>query len=240
MEVHLDPIDKTILGSDFTTKKLLLQRSGGDGTIEAQTPLRTNKGRPQFVQSNCRTLHKLLSLTKDFMKGKSLIKMQTYIDFAGHRSSQSFRQVVLSQHGLEGGGCFDLVEDVVTGAIRGYLPAGRRCPEYNQTVYDYKPVGDGMKSSVSPIVETDWVTSLLRHFSANNKEEDYHHFPRAKDDDESESDNIIQHPRKWTALDWMDWSVLQQQKASASIQEEVVAQDWLSYVDLNQRHKQTA
>jgi len=264
--------DQKVQTGQYTAKRVLLAKNG--------TPLRTSKGRLQYTPSSCATLHRLLPQVIQFFQNKSLAKLQTYTDFCGHRSSPAFGQAVLQQHGLLVAGannnknnnkrgcaaCFDLVEDVVTAAVRGYLPAPRRKPPRNNPnrypgVEDddddddyYQETAAAAASPPTSLREqatADWTASLLWPFSSRDNDETaatYSHFSTGNVSTTAEPE--IQQPSKWTALDWIDyWEQQQQQqeeeeqvkqKEGGSTQQEENEQavrDWLSYVDLLRRRE---
>jgi len=227
--------NNTVQTAKYTAKQILLDNQ--------QRPLRTTKGRLQFQPSRCPTLHKLLPATVSFVEGKPLHKLQTYTDFAGHRSSESFGRAVLQQHGLAASnsaaiGCFDLVEDVVTAAIRGYLPGPRR-PKHmqqqqqqllqQQYTSDEDERNNNETAVPAPLQETaaGW-TGLMWPFALSREEE--------------EAPAVESRSSKWTALDWIDYweQQHQQQEQMEQQQRQPRPKDWLSYVDLREEADKSA
>ena len=233
LDVSAADNDQTVRTGQYTAKRVLLAKNG--------TPLRTSKGRLQYTSSQCPTLHRLLPQAIQFFQNKSLAKLQTYTDFCGHRSSPAFGQAVLQQHGLLVGAknknnnnkrgcaaCFDLVEDVVTAAVRGYLPAPRRKPPQNNPNYypgvdeeddddDYyretAAAAAPPPTSLREQATADWTASLLWPFSSRDNDETaatYSHFSTSNGSTTSEPE--IQQPSKWTALDWIDYWEQQQRQ----------------------------
>ena len=263
----------TVLAATYKAKQIL--------TSAQNVPWTTTKGRLQFITSPCSTLHTLLEQTVQFVPGKSLRQLQAYTDFTGLRSSEAFGLAVLQQHQLAAASflsqqrhahmrqqhCFDLVEDIVTAAVRGYMPSPRRNPDQQrlqQKIHrflvddEYQLDCDGEIPCPPhrPLQEESffgdhWSKSFTMWPSFSNELQ--------QDHDGSTSGSGGKTSRRWTALDWMDyhWELIQQQEEqNRSLRDEqefaselaasrrdaadantYKVKDWLSYVDLQREHE---
>mmetsp|Transcript_27957 Transcript_27957/g.43434 ORF Transcript_27957/g.43434 Transcript_27957/m.43434 type:complete len:309 (-) Transcript_27957:95-1021(-) len=164
--------DGTIQSAEYHSKALVLaaepngttsrRELAQDGTwhnvIDTHyrfVPALTTKGRPMVQQCRCKPLKQLANAVCERLPGQNMVQLRNSLEFAGTRSSASFRQHLLNvflphktklgrgarQH--QAGRCFDLVEEVFMALVKGYMPRARERynPQYEEAVsahhYDY-------------------------------------------------------------------------------------------------------
>ena len=221
----------TVRSAQYTAKQILLRQQHLNNN-NAPIPWTTTKGRLQFITSPCPTLHTLLEQTIQFVPGKTLRQLQAYTDFSGHRSSEAFGWAVLQQHQLLGTSssslsqrphnCFDLVEDVVTAAVRGYLPSPRTTSRNSWSPQQqhrrrFEPTDDDDDDAsgdhlLPQVPLQDHYTS--RDHSHWSKSFVMWPFASSEHHHESGGSNDRKSANRWTALDWMDyhWELMEQQQ----------------------------
>ena len=145
-EIQLDDHDR-VVSAEYTAKRILMNSL----TANQSQPLFSNRtGRLLYQPSNCKALHQLSSCAVNYFVNRPLWQLMNYHEFQHSRSSESFRRYVLAVQNLSPSDsskqdnqsklmhpkkktkqpenynhCFDLVEDAITGLLKGYVPPPR-------------------------------------------------------------------------------------------------------------------
>jgi len=125
-----------ILSASYSAKMFISTKQKTDNGLEFLQPVLTYQGRnserrPIVKDCTCKTVHVLSQHIVDVLPTLSLSQAQNQLEFAGIRSSTTFRDQVLKRHKLlnsnshEGKQCFDLVEEALTACLKGYMPRSR-------------------------------------------------------------------------------------------------------------------
>lgn len=125
-EANIDPTSNTIVDSQYHAKRVVTTTSKDKSRLEPVLTTRT--GKPMFRECNCETVHQLATQITSFLPNRRLEKVQSMTDFAKTRSSPAFRHAVLAEQNLprESTHCFDVVEEAFTAMISGNMPMQRQ------------------------------------------------------------------------------------------------------------------
>ena len=158
-----------------TSRRELAQDGTWHNVIDTHyrfVPALTAKGRPMVQQCQCTPLKQLANAVCERLPGQNMVQLRNSLEFAGTRSSTSFRQHLLNvfcpsnntnlarnakQQPHKAGRCLDLVEEVFCALVKGYMPRARE--EYhhdsqniiNEEYYYYHGVEDGNKRRINTI-----------------------------------------------------------------------------------------
>lgn len=141
---------KTIVTTNYVSSQ--------DGSISLRPVYTTSQHKPMMKDCKCQTIHSLASTIVETLPTMTLEQAQNQVEFRGVRSSPSFRYSVLKNHNLlkksivntnkncfekqilnvNGGHCFDLVEEAAVACLNGYMPQPRRT-FYKRNVQYEKP-----------------------------------------------------------------------------------------------------
>jgi hypothetical protein len=159
-EIDLDDRDR-VVSAEYTAQRILMatatsrtyqQQQKDSNNLKRLQPLLTNRtGRMQYQPSNCKALHRLSACAVNYFVNRPLWQIMNYHEFQHSRSSEAFRQAVLTAQNLNPSDtqtnnvrsaeahlnkkrnsqpvnhnhCFDLVEDAITALLKGYVPPPR-------------------------------------------------------------------------------------------------------------------
>ena len=156
-EYHSKALVLSTEPSGTTSRRELAQDGTWHNVVDTHyrfIPALTSKGRPMITECKCKPLKRLANAVCEQLPNKSMAELRNSLEFASTRSSPAFRQHLLNVFGYSNslhnkqanaGRCFDLVEEVFVGLIKGYMPATREEHQhdhdhpyykYNQEYYD--------------------------------------------------------------------------------------------------------
>lgn len=234
--------DNRVVTAEYTAKRILTTSTTTAAT-DNRRPVLTSKGRLQYTPSPCVALHQLSANNVRFFLqggGRQLWQLQNYHDFSQARSSAAFRRAVLQAQrlGPQHSHCFDLVEDVVTALLKGYIPAARNEAKEYCHFLSREELSDNDDEEEELSAESiSWQeqTKFAPSWWPWNKEK-----VAAEIMNESSSHRVFPSSPlltsttdHWTALDWMDWAEHERQQLDHRHQllQSRLLTDWLSYVD---------
>lgn len=114
-----------VLSDNHQNRGCGLQRRQSD-----RRPLLTTlRAKPMLQPCHCPSLHHLASAWVQYLVGKSCFKLSSVLlEFQSHRASEATRHTVLRAQQLNVADiqCFDLVEEAVTGLLKGHVPKPRQ------------------------------------------------------------------------------------------------------------------
>lgn len=120
--------------------------SSVDGSVSLEPVYTTSQHKPLMKECKCKTIHSLASTITQTLPQMTLSQAQNQLEFKGVRASPSFRYSVLKNNNLlkennswkgnkncfeknilnvNGGHCFDLVEEALVACLNGYVPQPR-------------------------------------------------------------------------------------------------------------------
>ncbi|GKY94376.1 hypothetical protein MPSEU_000403500 [Mayamaea pseudoterrestris] len=237
-----------IMNASYTAKRVLTDAHGC-----VQLTNRTK--RPMMTDCNCDSLHYLAhAVVQEFLLNSTASKKVTWqyiksqLEFDATRSSPAFAKSVLYAQNLPltSTGCFDLVEEALTGMLKGYLPKQRRISQNDVSrimsaeddddeAAQFKPANSHATLPEST-TQQDYDFTMLTHHSYQQQQHDSaDNFPFAfwKDEDKP--------TERQTMLEYVDE---QQAKMVAAAKgrnglgkQQHVPKDWVDYVDWLQQQE---
>ena len=146
MQVQIDPSTHKICSVEYHTKSLLLEKKAMGkmnrremqengqwmtvtDTVYQMIPLHTSRSqsRPMITSCNCGMLKRLANAVCTYLANHDVHSLRKTVEFTSTRASPAFRQHVLNLLGANeyssnssASKCFDLVEEVLIGLVRGY------------------------------------------------------------------------------------------------------------------------
>ena len=210
-----------VLTASYTAKQVLTDSQG-------RVQLTNRLERPMMKECSCQSLHYLATAVVDQYLLNSTMswqRLKAQLDFMSTRSSPAFAKAVLSSQKLplQSTGCFDLVEEALTGMIKGYLPKQRRphrvSTRVNHDVDDDEldePVPRRVTSSVTASPSDMDFTTFTHHNNSSSQSQFGFSF--------------WSQPERQTMLEFVDEQHAKVMALSTKPQKQVPT-DWVDYVD---------
>ena len=230
-----------ILTASYTAKQVLTDAHG-------RVQLTNRSQRPMMKDCSCPSLHHLATAVVDqYLLHPSMMhwqRLKAQLDFASTRSSPAFAKAVLSSQNLplQSTGCFDLVEEALTGMVKGYLPKQRRqrrpqVPNNVLTLDVNNEDDDELNDSVRPRVTSSSANASPRDMDFTTFSHYHYHESQQQQQQQQHSPfgfslfwNQPPPPERQTMLEFVDEQHAKVNMALSTSKKHVPT-DWVDYVD---------